>query len=118
MSLAKVSLGSIAELDAGRLAEAFQQEIAKVEHDLKDRPGLKGARTVSLVMTAKPISDARGELISVDLLFDVKSSTPKKSSQIYNAACGRNGLHVNDLSPDDVRQSTLDDVGEPKAVAQ
>lgn len=116
--LKQITLSSVAELDSSRIATAFDQALRRCEADLKDRPAVRAARSVSLTITLKPDTDSTGELTSVSVAFDVKESIPKRSSRAYVAEMGRAGLHVNDLSPDDPNQLTLDDIKPLKKVAQ
>lgn len=112
MALEKFSLATIGEMDGGRIRAAFEQALRRVETDLKDRPGVKTKRKVELHMELTPVIDA-GELDSVNVRFQIKDNVPKRESQAYNMKAVPGGLLFNDLSPDDVRQATLDMAPKP-----
>ena len=101
-------------LGQGRMAEAFNQALARVYDDCKDRPELKTARKITLTVSMKPRAEQGGSLDTVDVAFDVKDNVPKRESRTYNMTAGRGGLLWNELSPDEVRQKTLDMAPAPK----
>lgn len=109
MALLKLSLESLATLDAGRLAAAFAVALKNVEADLKDRPGVGTARTISLTASFTPVSDDRGDLESTDVVFQVSDSVPKRKSNRYNMRADREGFLFNEMSPTAARQHTIDE---------
>ena len=114
MALEKFSLATIADMDGGRIREAFEQALKRIEADLKDRPGVKTARTLELGLMATPVAEG-GDLESVNMQFRVKDSVPKRESKSYNMQAVPGGLLFNDASPDDVRQMSLDMAPKPTA---
>jgi hypothetical protein len=40
--------------------------------------------------------------------FEIKELVPNRASRVYNMSAGRGGVLWNELSPDEVRQKTLD----------
>ena len=115
MSVQKLSLEALAEMDGGRIAEALAQALRRCEADCKDRPAVKATRSVSLQIKMVPVCDD-GELDSVNVAFEINDKLPKRSSKSYNMRAVRGGLVFNDLSPEDVDQMTLDMVPAPKEV--
>lgn len=114
MALEKFTLATILEMDGGRIKTAFEQALKRMELDCKDRPGVKAARKLELVLQMTPIAD-NGELDSVDVTFRIKDSVPKRESKSYNMQSVAGGLLFNDASPDDVRQMSLDMAPKPSA---
>lgn len=116
MALQKFNLGVLGTIDDGRISEAFAQALSRVEHDLRDRAIVKKPRkiTISLVMT--PVADERGELESCWVGLDVKDNIPARQTKNYNMAATRGGLMFNELSPEEVRQQTIDSVNGPQVI--
>ena len=114
MALEKFSLATLAEMDGGRIRAAFEQALQRLEADCKDRPGVKRARQLQLVVELAPIAD-EGELDSVNVTFRIKESIPKRESKAYNMQAVPGGLLFNDASPEDVRQKTFDMTPKPSA---
>ena len=93
---------------------AFEQALKRLEADCKDRPGVKRARQLQLVVDMQPVADD-GELDSVNVTFRIKESIPKRESKAYNMQAVPGGLLFNDASPEDVRQMSLDMAPKPGA---
>lgn len=119
MALEKFSLSALAAMDGGRLQVAFQQALDRLRYDCEDRPSIKGARKVNLCVSLTPVATDSGELESVDVDIDIAERMPKRSSKSFNMQAVAGGLVFNELSPDEVRQKTLDMAGQrqPKGVA-
>ncbi len=111
--LEKFTMDTIAEMDGGRIKAAFTQALKRLEDDCKDRPALKKARELHLVMTMTPVPDG-ADLDSVNVTFKIKESIPKRESKSYNMQAVRGGLLFNDASPEDVKQKTLDMAPRPE----
>lgn len=108
---------ALAALDDGRISEAFNQALKRCLLDCKDRPGLKDPRKVALVVTMTPLmADDSSQLESCDVHFEIHDTVPKRKTKVYNMREKGGSLLFNELSPDDHRQSTLDDAPELKAV--
>lgn len=105
---------SLTALDGGRMRVAFDQKMRALLEDCRDRPGLKQARKLTLTVSLVPVPDERGELDSCTVAFDFKVSNPKLASKAYDMKATRGGLIFNELSPEDIDQMTIDEVG-PKA---
>ncbi len=117
MAVEKFELASLVTIDGGRIREAFEQALKRCRDDCHDRPGVAKVRKVSLVATLAPVCAPDGSMGSCDVQFEIDDSLPKRVSPSYNMKAARGGLLFNELSPDDVNQGTLDDVG-PKATEE
>jgi hypothetical protein len=115
MALEKFTLATLAEMDSGRIRVAFEQALKRLEDDLKDRPAVESARKITLLVSLVPVVGDEGDLDSVDVDFKITDSVPKRESKTYNMQATRSGLLFNELSPDDVKQRTLDMVPRPKS---
>lgn len=108
MTLERFSLGTLATMDDGRIKEAFEQAVKRCEGDCKDRPGVDAERKVRLDVTLIPVPGEDGDLDSVNIVFKITDTLPKRCSKSYNMKATRGGLLFNEISPDDVNQATLD----------
>jgi hypothetical protein len=108
MGLKQFDLAAIAEIDAGRIAVAFNHALRRCESDCLDRPGLKTRRTVTLTVALEPVLEGAGGLDSVNTSFSVAEKCPKRDSTAYNMKLTRDGLAFNELSPEDVDQMTFE----------
>lgn len=103
----KLGYKSIGDMENGKIGVAFDNELKRVVADLNDRPGLKKPRKVMIQITFLPVGD-QGVVDSVNFGVQIKSNVPEKKSKVYSA--GLNGvdtLVVNEDSPDNWRQGTL-----------
>lgn len=112
----KFRLSTLNKIDDGRIREAYEQALKACEADCKDRPNLKDARSVTLHAVLVPVSGDSGEMESCDVQFQIFSRVPKRKSKVYNMISKGGNLLFNELSPEDVRQGTLDDAPSMKAV--
>jgi len=113
--LEKFSLAALSTMDGGRLNETFEQALRRLQEDCKDRPAVKGARKLTLTVSLAPLADDAGELESIDARIDFNEKAPKRASKIYNMESFAGGLLFNELSPDEVKQRTLDMATKPRA---
>lgn len=111
--LEKFDLATLAAMDGGRIKEAFEQALNRCRFDCEDRPAVDGARKITLVVSLTPIAADNGDLSSVDVTFDLNDKLPKRGSKSYNMQAVAGGLVFNELSPDEVRQKTLDMAPKP-----
>lgn len=114
MALEKLTLASLATMDGGRHAAAFEQALTRARFDCEDRAAVKGARRIALVVSLIPRADDNGNLERVHVEFALDEKHPKRQSRSYSMQAVHGGLVFNELSPDDVRQGTLDMAGKPK----
>jgi len=117
MALSKFELSTLATMDGGRLKAAFDLAFQRLIEDCKDRPELPAARRVTLTVTVKPRTE-QGSLDTVDVTFDIKDALPKRSTRSYNMSVGRAGALWNELSPDQIRQTTLDLAPRPRVAGK
>jgi hypothetical protein len=109
MSLQEITLESLNNFDCGKVAAAFNTQVKKVVADLRDRPGDKSKRTVALTMIVVPQPGQSGNCDSAMVSFIVTSKMPALSTRDYVVGVRVNdALVVNDASPDNVHQATLD----------
>jgi len=114
MAIEKFSLESIARLDNGRLRAGIDQALRRAQTDCADRPGLKKPRRITLVIDMTPLPNEAGDLDTVDVGFQVTEKTPNRQSKVYNMKATPGGLLFNEMSPTDIKQSTLDQAGPKK----
>lgn len=109
MATERFTLTSLASMDQGRIALAFEAALSRCNEDCKDRPGVKAARKVTITATLQPNMEG-DDLDSVNVTFHISDNVPKRASKAYNMAAGRDGLVFNDVAPDNAKQGTLDSV--------
>lgn len=110
------TLASLAAMDGGRIATAFEQALNRLRYDCEDRPAVEGKRSLTLTVNLEPVPDDSGALGSVDVTFALNEKLPKRASKSYNMQAVAGGLIFNELSPEEVRQKTLD--MQPKPAGQ
>lgn len=110
MAIEKLTLDGIARLDDERIAKAFALALDRARRDCHDRPALEKARKVTLTILMTPCEDEDGSCGTVDVQFELDDNVPKRATRKYNMRSLSTGLWFNELSPDDVRQGTLDQV--------
>ena len=111
MATKKLTLSSLVTIDGGCICAAFEQALKKCREDCGSRPEVSKARKVTLTATLVPVGSPDGASGSCDVQFEVGDSLPKRTSPTYNMKAARDGLLFNELSPENARQGTLDDVG-------
>lgn len=102
------SLGDLKLAHRGIVERMFGEALVQVRDDVLARPGIKAPREVVVRMQVAPVCDDNGDLASVNVGYKVQSKIPASSTNTYNAAVMKDGFAVNDLSPENVRQGTLD----------
>lgn len=118
MAVEKFNLASLVGIDAGRIREAFEQAVRRCEDDCRDRPSVDRDRKVQLTCSFRPVVDSNtGELESCNVDFEINDNIPKRRSKVYNMKAARTGLLFNEMSPDEIRQGTLDEAPSMKAVS-
>lgn len=111
-----LTMGTLAEIDNGRLREAFEQALRRAQTDCKDRPALEKARKITLQLSMVPIVGDSGDLESCNVEFQIKEALPPRDTRTFNMAADEAGLYFNDLSPKDIRQRSLDEGPGPRKV--
>jgi hypothetical protein len=104
-----LGLGTLKELDAGRIELAFNKALRDIIEDCRDRPTDETGRKVTLTAIVTP-EHIDGVLDTCQVEFEVDAKVPKRRSKAYQMQAQGNGyLIVNPVSPTNVRQGTLDD---------
>lgn len=110
MAVKKFGIDQLALIDGGRIKEAWEREMKRMREDCQDRPALNKPRQVHIVTSLVPVCGEDGTLESVKVAFDIDHKMPKRQSQVYDMKAVPGGLVFNELSPEDVRQGTLDEI--------
>ncbi len=109
MPLSILDFEGLTKLDAGMLAEAFNDEIVAAVKDMQDRPHITQPRTITLTVALEPTAfDRTGVLEQVDISYGLDQKKPKRKSA--RTACGvksNGGLYFNQLSPNNPHQQTF-----------
>lgn len=117
MPFVELTLGSLEELDDGRVSIAFGQAMRAAVQDCVDRPAEKKVRTVTLELKLKPIIDTDDgitEMKGASGEFTIKSKVPERRSKTYEMRANKKGqLAFSSNSPENMDQATFDDV-DPK----
>lgn len=107
----ELKLENLIHMDGGRIAVAFDQALARLARDLEDRPGDDRARKVSLELELKPEIDTDGQYDDAKVQAQIKESIPNRKSKVIDLQPVRGGkLAFNDMSEDDARQHTFDEL--------
>lgn len=115
----KLEPGLLLTADDRRLARALELALARVERDLRDRPTLKTVRKLKLEITFRPDADEAGELDLVALSWAITEAIPKRQARaVVLQPCDGGGFLLNDLAPDNPKQTTLDEVPNYKEAAR
>ena len=114
MALHEFKLETLTKLDDGRVVEAWNQALRRAILDCEDRPGVTEARKVILQLELAPTIDEDGNVDTVRGQFQVKDSAPVRKTKKYDFSPRLQGkskvLIFNDLSDDNVKQHTIDEV--------
>lgn len=101
-----LSLNTIGEVDNGAIRVAFDRELARVMHDIRDRPDLKKARKLVLQLDLIPVI-SHGQLVRTDVGFSVRPTIPPKSSVSYPMQPTNAGLEFHPDIADNPNQIPL-----------
>lgn len=105
-----LTLAELANIDNGKIAAVFQNELRRVVGDCVDRPTDDSARKVNMTVMVKP-QESDGVCATVEMEVVVKSSVPDRRTRPYQMEVhARGDVILNDASPDNIRQGTLDEV--------
>jgi hypothetical protein len=109
LAFEKISLANIQKLAGGTIDESFQRHLRRAIADCGDRPGDGKARTVSLVLQIRPETEQMGAASHVSIECKLKSSVPDHVSRPISCKINQKSDAIfNDLAPDNVRQTTID----------
>lgn len=105
---------SLATLDEGRIQAAIDQRIAECAKDIDDRGEDGHVREVHLSIKFTPEVHA-GEVNDIKTEIVCSAKVPPRRSRPYSTKLKRIGTGaafiLNEASPDNVRQGTLDEAG-------
>ena len=109
----ELTLENMKHLDDGRAMIGFDQAVRRAVADIVDRPATPDARKVKLEVQLIPVVDVEtGELVSVKTRFTVDDKAPIRKTRSVDMEVRGGHLAFNDLSEDDVRQRTIDEMYE------
>lgn len=108
MAMQELTLKSLADLDNGRISEAFQQKLRGIMADCFDRPVDKTARNLAMTIGIKPVCTQNGEFDGVKVEFEIKTKVPVIRSKTFSMDGDRKGhLKFNPDSLENVDQGTF-----------
>lgn len=107
--LHELTLESMAMMDGGRIAAAFQQSLRRAIQDCEDRPQVKKTREITIKVGIVPVAGEEDETCEqVAMQCVISDSVPKRQTRVYSAQVKHGGKAAfNDESLDDVRQGTF-----------
>lgn len=110
MAMEQLTLSMLKQFDLGKVDAAFAAELKAVVNDLRDRPTDKSVRKVMLTLELTPVAEeGTNDCDVAEVRFTIASKFPKRCTRAYQMGVKQNNtLMVNDLSPTDCRQGTLD----------
>ena len=107
--LHELTLTSLAQMDGGRIGEAFQLEIKRSISDCEDRPQVGKPREIIIKVMIKPVAGPEDDTCDqVAMQAIVSGVVPKRQTRVYSARVKHGGKAAfNDESLDDVNQETF-----------
>lgn len=124
MANRSVTLEELPHVKGGLLAAGVNSLIEKCVLDCEDRPGYKNAREVVLKIKLSPVAQSHQGMTDLDTVnvdFEMSCSIPKASVPTISCSFRKHknpdgskggGLVFNDMSEDDPRQRTIDELSE------
>ena len=106
MALKQFDLASLAQMQCGKVNEAVKQLMDQLKDDCIDRPAVKEARKLTLVVSVTPLLDDRS-LNSVNVECQISSKVPTRHTLPHNMTVDQGGMYYDDLAPADARQHTM-----------
>lgn len=107
--LERLTLASLAEIDGGRLALAFEQALKRCVLDCEDRPGESKPRKLTLNLELTPTLDEDLVCDNVKLQFHISDNVPKRRTKKYDMSLRKGGhLLFQPDSLDNVDQTTFE----------
>lgn len=109
--LRELNLDGVAHIGGGTVDVAFSKHMKRAIVDCDDRPGDKNARTITLVVSVRPVMQQDGAVMDVNVECSVSSSIPKHVSKTVECRVKADGRALfNDMNESDVEQMTLDEI--------
>lgn len=107
--LYELDLGSLKELDGGKINAAFSKHLQRASQDCQDRPFDERPRIVTLRVAFKPTIEPDGDCASAWMDVKLESKIPNHQSKPYSVGLRRNNTFVfAEDSLDNVDQATFD----------
>lgn len=111
MPLAEMTLTKLHECGLGIVDDMVMHELQRCIEDMQQRMGNKKERRVKMDIILLPDPDDQGIVRDTILTFHVSSSIPKGATRGTHFKIGEKGkLLTNAASPDNVNQTTLNDL--------
>lgn len=111
MARRELKLENLIHIDGGRIAAAFDQAIQRLAMDCADRPGDDRERILTLQVKLKPVMDTDGQYEDAKMQAFLTEKIPHRKSKVIDLQPVRGGRFAfNDLSEDDAKQRTLDEM--------
>lgn len=108
--LKQFKIQQVGELDNGRVAGFINKAIRTCAEDATTRPGIDKPRRVMVAIDITPVIDEHGAATEIDMDFEIGTKLPRSRTKTVNMKAQNDGaLLFNDLSQDDVRQTTIDE---------
>ena len=116
--LKEVDFESVGEMHGGRLQFAFNEAVNACVKDCVNLPNVSGARSVTLVLSIKPIPlKDGGDLERCVFSASVSKKLAKRETEEFTAEIRFKDrqplLAYNDMSGDEPRQRTIDELIKP-----
>ena len=113
--LKPVNYETVGEMHGGKLELAFNEAIAACVKDCFNLPGVPGARSVTLVLSVKPIPlKDGGDLERCKFSASVSKKLAKRETEEFTGDIqfdkNQPLLAYNDMSGDEPRQRTIDEL--------
>lgn len=107
----QLTINTIGDIDDGRVRLAIDRDLEAICKDLMNRPGDPSRRSLTIKIDFKPQPRADGVLETVDVDLTTLVKVPKRRAQPAKMLIKPTGkLLWNDLSQDDPKQATLDQI--------
>lgn len=104
-----LSLRGLGDLDEGHFSVAIDNALLAIGRDIRDRGVDKRVRRLAIIVEVKPIVD-KGRVLALSTTAKLKTSIPDEISAPTAMELHGTGLiGFNPSSPDDPRQSTIDE---------
>lgn len=110
LQLKKFTIGSLLEIDSGKIGKAVQLALKQAVADIEDRPHDEKARKIGLTIHIVPTNvDRAGNVETCGVQFKIKLTVPDRESLSYSLRAGEGQeLLFAPESPEDVNQHTIE----------
>lgn len=105
----ELTLGSLDELDGGKIGRLVKNHLRRAADDCYDRPSDDRARKVTIEIELVPIDDGHGSAESVKTRVKCVCKVPHHQSRPYEMRIANrgSGLLFNSGAPDNLAQHTM-----------